>query len=98
MVTDAAIYLVRTSDLYHRAATVLRTNSTGQDEVWCLLAAVLSHEAVHTAVNTEREALEAEAAQLRRCVIARHLPAADLGLVVSHVSKIEAKLRKHDRR
>ena len=97
-VTDAAIYLVRTSDLYQRAATVLRTNATGQDEVWCFLSAVLSHEAAHSAINTEQQALEAEAEQLRRCLFASHPPGGDVGRLASYISKVEAKLQKHDRR
>ena len=97
-VTDAAIYLVRTSDLYYRASKVLRTRGTGQDEVWCFLAAVLSHEAAHTAADTERQALEAEVAQLRRCAVASHLAAGDVARIASRVSKIESKLRQYDRR
>jgi hypothetical protein len=41
--------------------------------VWCLLAAVLAHESAHTTPNTERDALMAEAAQLRRCISSGHL-------------------------
>jgi hypothetical protein len=93
-VTDAAIYLVRTSDLYHRAATVLRTNATGQDDVWCLLAAVLTHEAAHRAINTEREALEAEAARLRDCLMSGHLSQGEVLRLASSIARIEAKLRK----
>ena len=97
-ITDAAIYLLRTSDLYYRASKVLRTRATGQDEVWCFLAAVLSHEAAHTGVDTERQALEAEAAQLRQCAVASHLAAGDVAKIASRLAKIEAKLRKYDPR
>jgi hypothetical protein len=96
-VTDAAIYLVRTSDLYHRAANVLRTNATGQDDVWCLLAAVLTHEAAHTAIDTEREALKAQAAQLRDCVMSGHLSAGEVVRLASSLSKIDAKVKRFDR-
>ena len=82
----------------HRASKVLRTRGTGQDEVWCFLAAVLSHEAAHTAADTERQALEAEVAQLRRCAVASHLAAGDVARIASRVSKIESKLRQDDRR
>ena len=75
--TDAAIYLVQTSDLYDRAATALRADPTGEDPVWCFLAAVVTHEAAHTSEGTERQALEAEIAQLRRCQAAGHLPPSD---------------------
>lgn len=91
--TDAAIYLVRTSELYYRAVTELRQDSTDHDPVWCLLAAVVSHEAAHTSEDTERQALEAEIAQLRRCQRAGHLPPTDGLRAVSHIAKVEARLR-----
>ena len=93
-ITDAAIYLVRTSDLYDRATTVLRSDLTDQESVWCLLAAVLSHEAAHTALNTERQALEAELEQLRRCQAAGHLLPTDGWRAASHLAKVEARLRE----
>lgn len=92
-ITDAAIYLVRTSDLYERAATALREDPWAHDAVWCFLAAVVSHEAAHVSEGTERQALEAEIAQLRRCQAAGHLLPSDGMRAVSHVAKVEAKLR-----
>ena len=66
---------------------------TGDDPVWCFLAAVVTHEAAHTSEGTERQALEAEIAQLRRCQAAGHLPPSDGLRAVSYVAKVEAKLR-----
>ncbi len=60
---------------------------------WCLLAAVLAHEAAHTALRTERQALMAEAAQLRRCLFAGHLSSGDGWSPVTYLDKVEAKLR-----
>ena len=70
---------------------------TDQESVWCLLAAVLSHEAAHTAVNTERQALKAELEQLRRCQAAGHLLPTDGWRAASHLAKVEARLRKSAR-
>ena len=74
---------------------MLRADLTNQESVWCLLAAVLSHEAAHDAVNTERLALEAEVAQLRRCQADGHLPPTDGLRAASYVAKAEAKLRDY---
>lgn len=90
---DPAIYLVGTSAVYSKAAAVLRTGTTTHEYVWCLLTAVLAHEAAHTGPNTERQALIAEAEQLRRCLFAGHLHAADGWSGVSYLGKVEAKLR-----
>jgi hypothetical protein len=90
---DAAIYLVRTSSVYMKAAEVLRNRLTNYEYVWCLLAAVLTHEAAHTTPDTEREALEAEAAQLRRCLFAGHLHSASGWSAGDYLQKVEAKLR-----
>jgi hypothetical protein len=91
--TDAAIYLVHNSPLYLKAAAVLRSRTTNQDYVWCLLAAVIAHEAAHTAPLTEREALTAEAAQLRRCLFRGHLFSGDGWNPVEYLGQVEAKLR-----
>ncbi len=65
---DAPIYIVRNSDIYLKADAALRNGTTNDGYVWCLLAAVLAHEGAHKAPMTEREALTAEAEQLRRCL------------------------------
>ena len=91
---DAATYLVRGSDLYFKAAATLRNRTTTQEYVWCLLAAVIAHEAAHTAPRTEREALTAEAAQLRRCLFAGHLAAGDGWNPVTYLGQVEARLRR----
>jgi hypothetical protein len=90
---DPAIYLVATSAVYSKAAAALRTGTTSHEYIWCLLAAVFAHEAAHISPNTERQALTAEAAQLRRCLFAGHLHAADGWSAVSYLGKVEAKLR-----
>lgn len=90
---DAAIYLVRESDVYFKAAATLRNRTTNYEYVWCLLAAVLTHEAAHTAPMTERQALMAEAEQLRRCLFAGHLYSGDGWSPLSYLQKVEAKLR-----
>lgn len=90
---DAATYLVRTSSVYMKAAEVLRNRLTNYEYVWCLLAAVLIHEAAHTTPDTEREALEAEAAQLRQCLFAGHLHSASGWSAGDYLQKVEAKLR-----
>jgi hypothetical protein len=92
-VADAAIYLVRDSAVYSKAAAALRNNTTQHEYVWCLLAAVLAHEAAHTAPGTERQALIAEAAQLRRCLFAGHLFSSDGWNPLAYLGKVEAKLR-----
>jgi hypothetical protein len=91
---DPAIYVVRTSEVYFKAEAALRGGTTNHEYVWCLLAAVLAHEAAHTGPNTERAALIAEAEQLRRCLFAGHLHAADGWSAVSYLGKVEAKIRK----
>jgi hypothetical protein len=93
-VADAPIYLVRDSDIYFTAAAALRNRSTQHDYVWCLLAAVLAHESAHTRPNTERDALMAEAAQLRRCLAAGHLFAQSGWNPLTYLGKVEAKLRR----
>jgi hypothetical protein len=90
---DPAIYLLGTSEVYAKAAESLRNRGTNYEYVWCLLAAVLVHEAAHTHRNTERQALAAEAAQLRRCLFAGHLYATDGWSAVSYLGKVEAKQR-----
>jgi hypothetical protein len=90
---DPSIYLVRTSDIYAKAAAAIRNGTTNHDYVWCLLAAVLTHEAAHTHPRTEQQALAAEAAQLRRCLFAGHLYAADGWSAVTYLGKVEAKRR-----
>ena len=59
---------MRESTLYLKAAAALRNQTTIQEYLWCQLAEVLAHEAAHTSPLTERQALMAEAAQLRRCL------------------------------
>lgn len=90
---DAATYLIRDSDLYFKAAATLRNGTTNSEYVWCLLAAVLTHESAHTAPLTERQALSAEAAQLRRCLLAGHLYSGDGWSAGSYLLNVEAKLR-----
>jgi hypothetical protein len=90
---DAAVYLVRTSDLYVKAEAALRNQTSNHEYVWCLLAAVIGHEAAHTRPLTEVQALTAEAAQLRRCLFAGHLYTGDGWSAVSYLGKVEAKLR-----
>lgn len=91
---DAVIYLSSTSDLYLKAAAVLRTGATTHEYVWCLLASVIAHETAHTAPNTERHALTAEVESLRRCLLAGHLHASDGWNAVTYIGKVEARLRK----
>jgi hypothetical protein len=91
---DAAIYLVHESDLYLKAAAALRNHTTNHEYVWCLLTAVLAHEAAHTAPGTERQALSAEAQQLRRCLLAGHLHAADGWNGLAYLQKVEARRRQ----
>ena len=90
---DAATYLVRESDVYFKAAATLRNRTTNYEYVWCLLAAVLAHEAAHTAPMTERQALMAEAEQLRRCLLAGHLYSGDGWSPLSYLQQVEGKLR-----
>jgi hypothetical protein len=63
VVTDAAIYLVKGSDLYREAAL-----AGSKSDVWCKLAAVIMHELQHTAPLTEKAALEAEMTQVKECL------------------------------
>jgi hypothetical protein len=91
---DAATYLVRTSAVYLKAAEVLRNRLTNHEYIWCLLAAVLTHESAHTRPDTEREALQAEAAQLRQCLFAGHLYSSSGWSAGDYLQKVEAKLRK----
>ena len=98
-VADAATYLVRDSALYRKAAAVLRSQSTIYEYVWCQLAAVLAHESAHVAPPTERQALTAEAAQVRRCLFAGHLYTGDDWSPHAYLQAIEARLRsprEHD--
>jgi len=90
---DRQIYLLRTSGLYQQAAAVLRHSTTSREYVWCQLAAVLVHEAAHTAPLTERQALAAEAAQLRHCLFAGHLHTENGWSGVAYLGKVEARLR-----
>jgi hypothetical protein len=90
---DAVIYLSDTSDLYRKAAGALRTGATQRGYVWCLLASVVAHEAAHTAPDTERQALVAEVALLRRCLFAGHLHATDGWNAANHIGKVEERLR-----
>ena len=90
---DAATYLVRTSSIYMKAAEVLRNRLTNHEYIWCLLAAVLTHEAAHITPDTEREALQAEAAQLRECLFAGHLYSSSGWSAGDYLQKVEAKLR-----
>ena len=90
---DAVIYLSDTSDLYRKAAGALRTGATQSEYVWCLLAAVVAQEAAHTAPDTERQALTAETAQLRRCLFAGHLHAADGWNATTYLGRLEGRLR-----
>jgi len=92
-VADAPIYLVRTSDIYLKAAAALRTGATQREYVWCLLAAIVAHESAHTAPMTERQALMAEAAQLRRCLHDGHLFTGAEWSPVTYLGQVEAKLR-----
>lgn len=91
--TDAPVYLVRSSGLYAKADATLRNRTTSHEYVWCLLAAVVAHEAAHTGPLTERQALTAEIAQLRRCLFAGHLHSSDGWSAVSYLGKVETKLR-----
>lgn len=90
---DAVIYLSDTSDLYRKAAEALRTGTTQREYVWCLLAAVIAHEAAHTAPETERQALTAEVALLRRCLFAGHLHAGDGWNAARYFGMLEGRLR-----
>jgi hypothetical protein len=90
---DAAIYLVRDSAIYAKAAEAARHRSTHHEYIWCLLAAVILHESAHTEPKTERQALLTEAAQLRRCLFEGHLYAGDGWSAVGYLGKVEAKLR-----
>ena len=92
-IADAATYLVRDSKIYSKAVTALRAKSTNQEYIWCLLAAVLAHEAAHTSPQTERQALAAEREQLRRCLSAGHLYSGDGWNPLTYLGKVEAKLR-----
>ena len=93
-VVDAATYLVRHSAIYTTAAATLRNNSTQKEYVWCLLAATLAHEAAHNSPLTERQALTAEAEQVRRCLFDGHLHSTDGWSPLKYLSRVEAKLRK----
>jgi hypothetical protein len=91
--TDAAVYLVRDSDVYFKAAATLRNRTTNHEYVWCLLSAVLMHESAHTVPKTERQALMGEAAQLRRCLSRGHLYSGDGWSAGRYLQQVEAKLR-----
>lgn len=92
-IVDAPIYVVRTSTLYQKAAATLRSGSTVKEYLWCQLAAVLAHEAAHTTTLTEREALTAEAEQLRRCLAKGHLHSSDGWNAGAYLMQLEARLR-----
>ena len=92
-VIDAAIYLVRASRLYQDAAAALRNGATVKAYLWCQLAAVIAHEAAHTAPMTERAALLSEAGQLRRCLSAGHLHSSDGWSAGAYLMQVEARLR-----
>jgi hypothetical protein len=91
---DAPIYIVRNSAIYLKADAALRNGTTNDEYVWCLLAAVLAHEGAHKAPMTEREALIAEAEQLRRCLFAGHLHTGSGWSAGAYLLKVEAKLRQ----
>jgi hypothetical protein len=59
-----------------------------------LLAAVLAHEAAYVAPLTEREALIAEADQLRQCLFAGHLHTGKGWSAGAYLQQVEAKLRQ----
>ena len=90
---DVAIYLSDRSELYRKAAEALRTGTTQREYVWCLLAAVVAHEAAHTAPDTERQALTAEVALLRRCLFAGHLHAGDGWNAARYFGVLEGRLQ-----
>ena len=92
-VADAAIYLNRDSKMYMKAAAALRSGATQHDYLWCLLAAIVAHESAHTSPVTERQALMAEVAQLRRCLFDGHLFTGDGWKPVTYLARVEAKLR-----
>jgi hypothetical protein len=91
---DAPIYIVRNSAIYLKADAALRNGTTNDEYVWCLLAAVLAHEGAHKAPMTEREALIAEAEQLRRCLLGGHLHTGSGWSAGAYLLKVEAKLRQ----
>ena len=91
---DAPIYVVRNSSIYSKASTALRNGTTNDEYLWCLLAAVLAHEAAHVAPQTEREALIAEADQLRRCLFGGHLHTGRDWSAGAYLQQVEAKLRQ----
>ena len=93
-VVDAPIYVVRNSAIYVKAAKAMRTGTTNDEYVWCLLAAMLAHEAVHTAPLTESQALMAEAEQLRQCLLAGHLHTSNGWSAGAYLQQVEAKLRQ----
>jgi hypothetical protein len=92
-VADAPIYLVRNSDVYLKAAAALRTGATQREYVWCLLAAIVAHESAHNALMTERQALTAELAQLRRCLLDGHMFTGDGWNAAAYIGTVDAKLR-----
>ena len=91
---DAPIYIVRNSAIYLKADAAMRNGTTNDEYVWCLLAAVIAHEAAHQAPMTEREALIAEAEQLRRCLFEGHLHTGSGWSAGAYLLKVEAKLRQ----
>ena len=93
LTVDAPIYLLDTSGVYQKASRALSTRATHQEYVWCVLFAVLAHEAAHTGPGTERQALTTEIEQLRRCLFAGHLHSTDGWEAGSYLMKLEAKLR-----
>jgi hypothetical protein len=93
-VTDAPVFFVRSSALYQNAAAALRNRTSNHEYVWCLLAAMIAHEAAHSAPMTERQALIAEAEQLRRCLFAGHLYTGNGWSAGAYLQKVEARLRQ----
>ena len=83
--------IVRNSAIYLKADAALRNGTTNDEYVWCLLAAVLAHEGAHKGPMTEREALIAEAEQLRRCLFAGHLHTGSGWSAGAYLLKVEAE-------
>jgi hypothetical protein len=94
MLVDAPIYVVRNSAIHVKAAKAMRAGTTNDAYVWCLLAAVLAHEAAHITPLTERQALIAEAEQLQHCLHAGHLYTSNGWSAGAYLQQVEAKLRQ----
>ena len=93
-IVDAPIYMVRNSALYLKAVAALEHGATNQEYLWCQLAAVLAHEAAHVTPSTERQALLAEAEQLRRCLLAGHMHTSTGWSAGAYLQNVEARLRQ----